>query len=72
MCFFLVSTFQLEEAKQLVRDAITAGIFCDLGSGSNVDMCVITKAGVEYIRGYDKPTTKGKKWAITCMLFYQM
>ncbi|XP_068167380.1 proteasome subunit beta type-10 isoform X2 [Antennarius striatus] len=52
---------ELGEAKQLVRDAITAGIFCDLGSGSNVDLCVINKAGVEYLRGYDKPTTKGKR-----------
>uniref|UniRef100_A0A669CBP7 Proteasome subunit beta n=2 Tax=Oreochromis TaxID=8139 RepID=A0A669CBP7_ORENI len=52
---------ELEEAKQLVRDAIAAGIFCDLGSGSNVDLCVITEAGVEYLRGYDKPTTKGKR-----------
>uniref|UniRef100_A0A3Q3IST5 Proteasome subunit beta n=1 Tax=Monopterus albus TaxID=43700 RepID=A0A3Q3IST5_MONAL len=56
-----LSPFQLEEAKQLVRDAITAGIFCDLGSGSNVDLCIISEAGVEYLRGYDKPTVKGKK-----------
>lgn len=55
------SLFQLEEAKQLVRDAIAAGIFCDLGSGSNVDLCVITAAGVQYLRGYDKPTEKGKR-----------
>lgn len=52
---------ELEEAKQLVRDAIAAGIFCDLGSGSNVDLCIITEAGVEFLRGYDKPVTKGKK-----------
>ncbi|XP_053190937.1 proteasome subunit beta type-10 [Scomber japonicus] len=52
---------ELEEAKQLVRDAIAAGIFCDLGSGSNVDLCIITQAGVEYLRAYDKPTTKGKR-----------
>ncbi|XP_074546558.1 proteasome subunit beta type-10 [Halichoeres trimaculatus] len=52
---------ELEEAKQLVRDAIAAGIFCDLGSGSNVDLCVITAGGVEYLRGYDKPATKGKR-----------
>ena len=31
------------EAEQLVRKAIRAGIFNDLGSGSNVDICVITK-----------------------------
>uniref|UniRef100_A0A8C6SLV1 Proteasome 20S subunit beta 10 n=1 Tax=Neogobius melanostomus TaxID=47308 RepID=A0A8C6SLV1_9GOBI len=38
----------------LVRDAICAGIFCDLGSGSNVDLCVITEGGAKYLRGYDK------------------
>ncbi|XP_069025153.1 proteasome subunit beta type-10 [Embiotoca jacksoni] len=52
---------ELDEAKQLVRDAIVAGIFCDLGSGSNVDLCVITAAGVEKLRGYEKPTMKGKR-----------
>lgn len=59
-----LSLAQLEEAKKLVRDAIAAGIFCDLGSGSNVDLCVITHAGVQYLRGYDQPAQKGKKWAI--------
>ncbi|KAJ8334983.1 hypothetical protein SKAU_G00406220 [Synaphobranchus kaupii] len=52
---------ELEEAKQLVREAITAGIFCDLGSGSNVDLCVITQAGVQYLRGFDQPVQKGRK-----------
>lgn len=28
---------------ELVADAICAGIFNDLGSGSNVDLCIITK-----------------------------
>ena len=28
-----------EDEKQLVRDAIRAGIFNDMGSGSNVDPC---------------------------------
>ena len=30
-----------EDAKQLVREAIRAGIFNDMGSGSNVDLVVI-------------------------------
>ena len=30
-----------EQAKNLVKDAIKAGIFNDLGSGGNVDLCVI-------------------------------
>lgn len=35
-----------KDAIELVSQAIQAGIFNDLGSGSNVDVCVITKAGV--------------------------
>ncbi|GAB1609048.1 proteasome subunit beta type-7-like [Argonauta hians] len=40
----------LNEAKTLVCDAISAGIYNDLGSGSNVDLCIITKDKVDYIR----------------------
>ncbi|XP_056011674.1 proteasome subunit beta type-7-like [Ostrea edulis] len=50
-----------EEAKKLVRDAIAAGIFNDLGSGSNVDVCVITKDKVEYLRPYDEANLKGQR-----------
>ncbi|KAJ1146255.1 hypothetical protein NDU88_012533 [Pleurodeles waltl] len=48
-----------EEAKQLVRDAIASGIFNDLGSGSNIDLCVITKNKVDYLRPYDVANKKG-------------
>lgn len=41
-----------------MHDAICAGIFNDLGSGSNVDVDVITKDGVEVLRNYDKPTPR--------------
>lgn len=44
----------MEEAKQLVYEGISAGIFNDLGSGGNVDLCIITKDGKELIRGYAK------------------
>eukprot|EP00331_Platyophrya_macrostoma_P023088 CAMPEP_0176445456 /NCGR_PEP_ID=MMETSP0127-20121128/23710_1 /TAXON_ID=938130 /ORGANISM="Platyophrya macrostoma, Strain WH" /LENGTH=279 /DNA_ID=CAMNT_0017831241 /DNA_START=43 /DNA_END=882 /DNA_ORIENTATION=+ len=40
----------LEEAKALVMEAIEAGITHDLGSGNNLDVCVITKAGAEMFR----------------------
>ena len=30
-----------EEAMQLVEEAISAGIYHDLGSGSHVDMCIL-------------------------------
>ena len=51
------------EAMQLVRDAIASGIFNDLGSGSNVDLCVITKDGAEYMRPYDVANKKGVRQA---------
>ncbi|KAJ8267427.1 hypothetical protein COCON_G00125990 [Conger conger] len=52
---------ELEEGKLLVRDAIAAGIFCDLGSGSNVDLCVITRGGAQYLRAFDQPVQKGSR-----------
>ncbi|CAF91166.1 unnamed protein product, partial [Tetraodon nigroviridis] len=55
------ANMELEEAKSLMRDTIAAGIFTDLGSGSNVDLCVITQAGVELLRGYDRPTCKAER-----------
>nr|KAG5693168.1 hypothetical protein BaRGS_035366 [Batillaria attramentaria] len=48
-----------DDAMKLVRDAIAAGIFNDLGSGSNIDLCVITKDKVEYIRPFDEANKKG-------------
>ncbi len=45
-----------EEAVLLVRNAIRAGIFNDLGSGSNVDLCVIRADGKsEMRRNFEKP-----------------
>ena len=46
---------------KLVRDAIAAGIFNDLGSGSNIDLCVITKDKTEYIRPHEVANAKGIK-----------
>lgn len=39
-----------DEAQELVVKAIEAGIYHDLGSGSNVDVCIITKGKVQYKR----------------------
>ncbi|KAG7207594.1 hypothetical protein KM043_009217 [Ampulex compressa] len=50
-----------EEAKSLVADGIRAGVFNDLGSGSNVDLCVIRKGSVDYLRPYDLANVKGKR-----------
>lgn len=48
-----------EEGKKLVRDAIAAGIFNDLGSGSNIDLCVIKKDKVDNLRFYEVANKRG-------------
>ena len=53
--------YQREEAIELVKDAIEAGIFNDLGSGSNVDVCVIEKDKTDYLRNYARPNERGVK-----------
>ncbi|KAL1899702.1 proteasome core particle subunit beta 2 [Ceratocystis pirilliformis] len=50
-----------EEAVKLVSDAILAGIFNDLGSGSNVDVAIITKDKTTLKRGYIKPNERTPK-----------
>ncbi|KAF7973827.1 hypothetical protein HWV62_20424 [Athelia sp. TMB] len=50
-----------EEALHLVTAAISAGIFNDLGSGSNVDACVITATGTEELRNFVKPNERVQK-----------
>lgn len=57
-CYFLS---QEEEAKKLVSEAIAAGIFNDLGSGSNVDLCVISKSKLDFLRPYSVPNKKGTR-----------
>jgi 20S proteasome subunit beta 2 len=47
-----------EAAIALVHKAISAGIFNDLGSGSNVDITVITKDKVDILRNYDTPNPR--------------
>eukprot|EP01049_Picozoa_sp_SAG25_P007036 SAG25_NODE_556_length_6947_cov_7.702242_4_plen_226_part_00 len=47
-----------EEAVALVVSAIEAGIFNDLGSGSNVDVCIIKKDEVDYRRNFVKPNER--------------
>lgn len=50
-----------EAGKRLVRDAIAAGIFNDLGSGNTIDLCVIRKGSVDYFRPYERACVKGKR-----------
>lgn len=51
-----------EEAIKVCSEAIQAGIFNDLGSGSNVDVCVIDKdKPTVLMRNYIKPNERVKK-----------
>jgi 20S proteasome subunit beta 2 len=50
-----------EQAIKLTSDAIQAGIFNDLGSGSNVDVCVITKEKATLMRNYITPNVREQK-----------
>lgn len=42
-----------DEAMALAVRAIRSGVYNDLGSGSNVDLCIITKEGVDYKRNHE-------------------
>lgn len=55
-----------EEAMSLVQNAIRAGVFNDLGSGSNIDLCVIRtperkgeSPKAQMYRGYETPNDQG-------------
>jgi len=48
----------IEEGKELVRQAILAGVWNDLGSGGNVDLMVITKDKTEMFRNDLKPNAR--------------
>jgi 20S proteasome subunit beta 2 len=47
-----------QEAVDLVKDAIEAGIFHDLGSGSNVDIYVVKRTGADKKENYRVYNTK--------------
>jgi 20S proteasome subunit beta 2 len=50
-----------QEAINLVVEAVHAGIFNDLGSGSNCDVCVVERDRTEMLRGYSKPNERVAK-----------
>merc|ERR1711953_1138345 len=53
------SDMTIDEGIALVAKAIRAGIFNDLGSGGNVDVCVITKDKPgKILRNYEKPNER--------------
>lgn len=50
-----------DEAVKLTSEAIMAGIFNDLGSGSNVDVAIITAESTTLKRNFIKPNEKSAK-----------
>ncbi|CAG8473360.1 12770_t:CDS:2 [Ambispora gerdemannii] len=50
-----------QEAIDLVQEAIEAGIFNDLGSGSDVNITIIEKGKVDNIKGYARPNRREPK-----------
>jgi len=50
-----------EQAMEMVKRAILSGIMNDLGSGSNVDLCVITKDRTDFHRNVFKTEIPHKK-----------
>lgn len=50
-----------DEAVQLCANAIEAGIWNDLGSGSNVDVAVITEEKTTLMRNFRTPNKREKK-----------
>lgn len=60
-CSQYVPLLQRKDALDLVCAAISAGIFNDLGSGSNVDACVITASHTEMLRNFVKPNERVQK-----------
>ena len=50
-----------EEAIKITSEAIQAGIWNDLGSGSNVDVCVINAEKAELLRNYITPNVREQK-----------
>lgn len=49
---------ELEEAKLLVRNAIAGGIYNDLASGNNINLCILNKDGQQYLRPFESPEVK--------------
>ncbi|KAG6907677.1 hypothetical protein DXG01_007780 [Tephrocybe rancida] len=49
------------DALSLVKAAISTGIFNDLGSGSNIDACIITTSSAEVLRDFGMSNARVQK-----------
>ncbi|KAJ3517529.1 hypothetical protein NLJ89_g449 [Agrocybe chaxingu] len=56
-----VPNMERDQALILVKAAIAAGIFNDLGSGSNIDACIITASSTEMLRNVEMPNQRVQK-----------
>ncbi|CAL9691011.1 unnamed protein product [Knipowitschia caucasica] len=52
---------ELQDALQVLQDAVLAGILCDLVSGGSVDVCVITETGADLRRGVERAAVRGNR-----------
>lgn len=48
----------VDAAVHIIKQAVLAGIYNDIGSGGNIDICVLTKKGLSYNRNSYKNETK--------------
>jgi 20S proteasome subunit beta 2 len=62
VCYILrmIRTYfcQIEDAVALVAKAVAAGVFNDLGSGSNIDVTIITREKTEVRRNFITPNER--------------
>ena len=48
----------LDSAVHIIKQAVLAGIYNDIGSGGNIDLCVLTQTGLSYSRNSYKNDAK--------------
>lgn len=52
--------------------AIRSGVMNDLGSGSNIDLCIITKDGAQYLRNHEFLQVRCSHVVVDCMFLRYM
>jgi len=45
---------ELKNAVKIVKEAVLAGIYSDMGSGGNIDICVLEKKKIKFKRNFYK------------------
>mmetsp|Transcript_61251 Transcript_61251/g.126521 ORF Transcript_61251/g.126521 Transcript_61251/m.126521 type:complete len:254 (-) Transcript_61251:2128-2889(-) len=55
---FFNNNMDINSAKNIIKEAVLAGIYNDIGSGGNVDFCIIKKKTLEFERNEKKQNFK--------------